>query len=532
MGVIVDPGSTIQVPVAAGDTLFVSTRDTAVLQAVSGLGVAQSAALGSIFNSDRSFGPYKQGILSITAIGGAATITNSPASSANVDLSLGYPGIGAAGLVTPIAKGGHKLLIVGDSLSNQDIPTQSGGNLSWLSNGLVVNLNYKLGARFNVVGIIGLSGNRSDQIAAALPALLAANPDAGYVLIDAGANDVDQYLTAPRTPEAFRATMQSMIGMCLQYGMTPIIRGITGSALYITTAGKADMWVACNNVLRDLARLNPEVILLPTDNSIINVAASFPAGQAIYCDGSFHPNSRGALKIAMDDFTILDKFIPPVKVFPAHWHAGSSNEMAYTGNPLMVGTQVASSGLTGNVPAAGVSLSAGGSPISAVASILQNTDAPTGSQWAQVAYQGPASPAFATDFVRATTASVTLVTGNFRAGDVIRGLWEFDMDSAPVGFMGAEIFINFIGATGVVQSPLGGPAAAYSRAYGMRQNSGAAPLTALSTDSYGKGVLETIPLPIPTGTTSIQLFVQAFPIVGVSGSNFTVRFGRHTYIKS
>lgn len=433
--------------------------------------------------------------------------------------------------VTSTQEGAHKVIAIGNSLTGQDLPNASSSNIQWLSNGLIANLNYKLYGRLSLVGVVGMSGRRSDEIAKALPDLLLAYPDAGYIIINAGENDVAQYITAPRTASDFRATMQYMIGLCLSAGITPIIRGITGSELFITTAGMADMWVACNKVLLDLARQYPKVIMLQNDGSIINLAAPYPAGLSSMCDGSFHPNSRGALKIALDDFAILNSFIPPVNIFPSHWHAGSANEMAYTGNPLMTGAQAATGGLTGNVPATGVAISVSGAPLAAVASLSQNSAAPTGSQWAKVAYQGPVSPVFATDFVRAATSSISLSAGNFLIGDVIQGAWEFDVDAAPVGFMGAEIFINFVGATGVVQSPVGGPSGAYSRAYGMRQNAGAAPLTALSTDSYGKGVLMTVPIPIPYGTTAIQLFAQAFPIVGAAGSNFNVYFGRHTYLK-
>lgn len=444
-------------------------------------------------------------------------------------LSANATGIVANSTFVPFRGGNHKAILVGDSLINQDVPTASGGYLQWLSSGMLHNLNYRLGVRLDIVGISGVSGTRSDQIALQLPILLAANPGVGYVFINAGANDVDQYLTAPRTVAQYKATMQSMINMCLANGARPIVFGITGSELYITTSGKADMWQACNWVLRDLARSNPDMILITNDVLLGDASKNFPSNLTTLTDGSFHPNSLGAKIIGDNGFTKLDSIITPVDLFPSAFKSGGTwvpvNELALTPNALMTGTASGTGNVTGNVPSSGITISVGGTG-AGVSSLSQNTDAPTGSQWVSVAYTGPASAVNATDYVNANTPNISLAAAGLAVGDSVQGLFEFNMSGSASSFMGVEIFVNFVGATGSV-TPQFGPTGVYSRAYGMKQNNSSAPLVALGTNTMGKGVLHTPPMPIPAGTTAIGLFVRAYPVSGSAAATFTVMFGRH-----
>lgn len=429
----------------------------------------------------------------------------------------------------PLRGGAHTSVHVGDSLTNQEAPTASGANLQWLANAAFHNLNYRLGLRLNMVAISGVSGTRSDQILLRLQEVLAANPGVGNVFITSGANDVDQYLTAPRTPAQYKATMQAMINMCLAAGARPIVFGITGSEQYITTSGKADMWQTCNWILRDLARLNPDMVLEPVDTYLTDLSKNFPSNFTSLTDGSFHWNSLGAKVISDALYPTLNAMIPPVDLFPSARPSGSTwaptNELAFTPNSLMTGSQAASGNMTGVLPAAGITISIGGTG-TGVASLSQNTDAPTGSQWSSIAYTGPASAVNATDYVNVNTANVSLAAAGLAVGDTVQGLFEFNMGASATNLMGAEIFVNFIGATGSV-TPMFGPPGAYSRSYGMKQNNGAAPLVALGSNPLGKGVLHTVPMPIPAGTTALALFVRVYPVSGSNAATFTPMFGRH-----
>jgi len=446
----------------------------------------------------------------------------------NTDGTLRTPAGGSVGV-----GGGSRnsAVIIGDSLAAQDTPISLSNFLQAYSSGILQNINYRLGGRLNIVGILGMGGFRSDQLLlsdAGVPLIknfLDANPGLGYAFIEMGQNDVNQSQSLPRTAPQFKATMREVISLVLSYGVTPILMDILGSAANITTVAMADMWVASNRALRDIAAEYPGVIFAPYSNAVIDVAAAYPANIAATCDGAWHPKSLGSKLLSDYVFNVVDGKIPEIDLFDTHRYAGSAAEMAITTNPLMTGSVAASGILTGVVPTGG--LVVGGGTGSGVASLVQNTRGPVGSQWAQVVYTGPASAVNGTDYVacNSSAANVNLSTAGLAAGDMVQACWEVDMTGTASNFGGVELNLVFQGASGTV-TPLYGPAGAYQRVYGMKFGI-TGQLSALNTSPLGYGVITTIPCPIPTGTTSIIIQVKAHPTPGSSGANFTVRFGRH-----
>lgn len=77
MGVIVDPGSTQTIQVSAGETITVSTRESAIVGSVSGMGLTPNQVIANIYKSSKTFGPYPDGQYYVTAIGDKAVATNS-----------------------------------------------------------------------------------------------------------------------------------------------------------------------------------------------------------------------------------------------------------------------------------------------------------------------------------------------------------------------------------------------------------------------------------------------------------------------
>lgn len=436
------------------------------------------------------------------------------------------------GGIIPLPSTSKNTVIIGDSIAGQDFPTASGGFLQSLSNGLFQAINYRLYNRLNLVGVLGLTGNRSDQILAAMPAFLNQFPELGYAFISVGQNDVAQYITAPRTSAQYKATLVDIIETLTGRGITPILFDITGSAAIITTAGMADMWVSCNRALKDVARQYPSVIHLPINNLMSDVATSFPANLASLSDGSFHPNALAAKNIGDMAYSILDPLIPPIDLFDAHYHTGGTTELNLTTNPLQQNTSALTGGTTptGNVASGGLVTVAGTGV--GVGSVVANTFAPTGSQWSQVAYTGPASAVNATDYVQAlgSSSAISLALAGLAVGDILQAFYEIEFTGTPSNLMGAEMFLNFVGASGSVTPPIGN-AGTYSRSYANKQNNSVAPLVALGSVGMARGVLATPQLPIPTGTTAIQLFVRVYPVSGSSSATFTVRFGRNRVLK-
>ena len=89
MGFTVDAGNTQRVPVAAGESVTVTTRRMAFITAQSGLGLTPGTNIGSVSQGTTTYGPYPAGYLTVLALGEAATVRNVPAPAGDSNALLG-----------------------------------------------------------------------------------------------------------------------------------------------------------------------------------------------------------------------------------------------------------------------------------------------------------------------------------------------------------------------------------------------------------------------------------------------------------
>lgn len=413
-------------------------------------------------------------------------------------------------------------VVIGNSLAALDKPFPSGGYQQLLPTSLFGQMNYQLGQAFLLLSVAGVGGQRISQINARFDTDVTPYRP-GYVfahLLENDAAAASNSLDAAGVKTAVdnaRAEVRTFLAKNFAINATPVIYGLTPSAAQITGVGKADVWVQLNFMLaEECSKTKGRAIFLPLHEAYIDIAATYPAGLSGYDDGDFHFNSKGACIAAKKMAPILAKHIPRTPyIFPSHFHGTSASDMGLVANPFMRGSQAAPAALSGNVPAAGVTATKGGTG-TAVASLIARTDAP--GQWAQIVYTGPASPVWDTDKCGFNTSGISYATAGLEVGDWFQAFWEVDLDENPTNFGGFELEVRFSGSPTL-----------YTRVYGNKQNNNLGQLVWLGSLSPGRGVLATPPCKVSVGTTGIQTFVTAHP--GGANAAFTARFGRH-YVRN
>lgn len=103
MGFTVDAGNTQRVPVAAGESVTVTTRRVAFVTAQSGLGLTPGSNIGSVSQGTVTYGPYPAGFLTVLALGEAATVRNIPAPAGESNAVLGI--VAKPTITTPAVAG-------------------------------------------------------------------------------------------------------------------------------------------------------------------------------------------------------------------------------------------------------------------------------------------------------------------------------------------------------------------------------------------------------------------------------------------
>lgn len=405
--------------------------------------------------------------------------------------------------------------IIGNSLGYQERRQPSGGYYQSFGNGLFEQINQRSGQHFKLLNIKAADGIRLSTILDNFET--GVRPHAPDYVFCLGALENEVANAADATTVS--SQLSALLTKCRSIGAKLIITAMTPGGSIITTTAMRDKWYELNRVMLDLFWGVKDVCMLRTDTILADPTQTYPTPiSGGYTDGAWHWYQRGASLIADTYISQISNFVGGFRdPFNGTWSASMTDVNALVGNPFNTGSAAAGSGLTGTVPGSGVSFSLGGTGSGAASLVSRLSDGVPGN-WCQVVYSGPASPVWNTDRVRGNTSNVSISSAGLAVGDVIQGLWEVECSAASAGFMGFQIFVIFTGSTGT-----------YGRAYGNVQNNGAGVLAPLLTTTQGKRVLATPPLAIQTGTTGLQLFVEAHPS-GASAS-FTVKFGRHAYRK-
>lgn len=430
---------------------------------------------------------------------------------------MSWPDRGGVSLskVSSLLLGGNRAVVIGDSLATQDYRITSGAFYTQSGNGIFSQINARMRQYFQLLNVGGHSGQTLATVLSYFETEVTPFAPDYLFVIGSIENDIAQLTPAASIINSVKA----LIVRCQALGIRLVITGTAPGGSLLSNSAKSQAYIDLNRTLEDLMRMQKNTLFLRADYqyydaSNLTVPSPLTGG---YSDGTWHPYARGASVLADSWTTSIINFVGEAyDPFDAGWFTGATGLSALVANPFNQGSQAALGGLTGFVPASGVTYSNGGTGVG-VASVVARTDRP--GQWCRVAYTGPAAPVFNTDRLRATTNAVSLATAGLAVGDYLTGLWEIATDGPVIGLMGAQVFVNFIGSTNPT----------LSRSYGNYQNAGTAPNTPMLTTPISQMVLGTPNVAIPVGTTSVQLFCEFHP----SGANaaFNALYGRHGYKK-
>lgn len=414
--------------------------------------------------------------------------------------------------VSKLLIGGNSAVVIGDSLATQDKRLTSGGYYTQSGNGVFSQINARMRQFFKLKNVGGYSGRTLGTVISFFDVDVAPfMPDYLFVI---GSIENDIFAGTPAA--TIVSNVNTLIDRCQSLGIRLVIMGTPPGGTQLTTNARSQAYIDLNRTLANTMRSKKNVLFLRADYQyydVANLVKPSPLSGG-FSDGAWHPYARGACILA-DSFTKdIAEFVGiSYDPFDTAWFTGATGISALVGNPFNQGSQVASGGLTGFVPGAGVTFSKTGTG-SGVASVVARTDKP--GNWCKVAYSGPTTnPVWQTDFLRGETPTVSLATAGLAVGDFVTGLWEVCTDGNVAGLMGANVFIIFGNSTGV------------GRVYGNYQNSGAVPNTPMLSTPITPQVLATPKIAIPPGTTTLRLCCDVHP----SGANavFNAMFGMHGY---
>lgn len=183
---------------------------------------------------------------------------------------------------------------------------------SSITNGVNQNTKYRdlvcQSVQTNMTGKIltgingGVNGSTTTDMLSRLPSLIVANPDATICIIEGSVNDVK--ITGSITSDITKANIRTMIRMCKQYSIIPIITTPTPIIYGFGAVGSAPDWSAQSWI--QLCDMSVKIRQLAKEEGVRLIDNARRFGQytlgqkeAIITDG-VHPNDTGAQNMAQD----------------------------------------------------------------------------------------------------------------------------------------------------------------------------------------------------------------------------------------
>lgn len=304
-------------------------------------------------------------------------------------------------------------LILGDSIALNNFEITAGA-LGYNPRGVFVCANAELGWPLDFVGYNGgVSGEKSDEIAARVPALLAAyNPD--YVLIPGGfINDV----LADRSAATITANLTAILRLCA--GRKIIWTTALPSSLNAGTAARKAVLHAVNHWLVTTAKTFPGLTVVDTYSAFVDVATGNQV--STFSSDNLHPNTLGAAAVSR---TVVRALRQQLGFQPAPlFGVGVDNYKNLVYNPYAVGSNAGGAGgftaggLTGVGPngwEGAVHASGAG-----VGSKVASSDEVQG-EWASIAVTNAAGAGSGAGFIwRFRTSNVRANTTAYQLGNRI-----------------------------------------------------------------------------------------------------------------
>ena len=394
----------------------------------------------------------------------------------------------------------NTIAIIGDSF---DVRSEVIVGADYKTNlyGLWHQINFRLMGKLDFVYIDGISGSGalagsvySDRIDAAIAA------GAKYVALRASVND----FTVLQDYATLLAAYNELFTKINNAGMTIISNTVGGNNAY-DSAEKRNNWMRFNKYMLAEAPKEFDIIVLQQHWQTLDHAALTGAlDSAMSIDGS-HPAPKGAFTIAKTSSDQLDPIFANVESPLSAIAAVGLTENAIDTNPINVGIGgTLAANVTGEVSDLyGVRAASGAGTV--VASKVARTDGP--GAWQQCVWTPSAANQQLDYYLLGVGTSLT--TAGASIGDIIQGFAEVEMDVAT-----AEADVHYSGLKITFRNGGGSTIGFY---FDSTQ-------PALAIAGPWRGVVSTPKMPIPVGTTEIQITMMWMnKTTGVQ----TIRFGQH-----
>lgn len=316
---------------------------------------------------------------------------------------------------------------IGDSITAMGLPLGVLNNPYRTTRGYMTWAAIWLRQRLVDLGNFGVSGERSDQIAARFPSVL--NTGAAIIGLLCGTNDIKQSYSLT----SIQANITTMLNQAQAARRLVVIGTVPPSTGYGTVENTT--LLNLNDWIRRLPVTRGGVIVVDFYRVLVDSAGAFPAALQIG-DGT-HPSSAGAARMGKLWADTVGPFIQPIdRLETSVWNTASQLAIAranLTGNPLLTGTTgTLAGGATGSVASSWALRSQGGSgTIVAAASKVARTDFYPG-EWQQIALTGGVAE------VRQTVS-----TNLPAAGTKVRAAVEFSENAGVSGVISHGLTLRF-----------------------------------------------------------------------------------------
>lgn len=231
------------------------------------------------------------------------------------------------------------------------------------SNAFFFNVaNALLGQRMKTVYNGGISGYRSDQYLANLPAAIASG--AKWLCLWGVVNDIGQYATTGDTELSIWTRIKNATLQALSAGMNVLLLTEPGTNSFGGNATQTAMVFQFNEYMREFADVTPNVYVFDIASYLVDPAQTNLTLRSAYTSDGTHPHGYGGYYLGVQFANYISPFVPPIasQIYSPAEIPGNGN-LQQLSNPLFLTTTggTSGSGITGNTPASYSSYTAAGS---------------------------------------------------------------------------------------------------------------------------------------------------------------------------
>ena len=336
--------------------------------------------------------------------------------------------------------------------------------------------NALLGQRMTIGDTFGVSGDRTDQFLARLPAAIATG--AGLLYVQGGINNIGavasgtpaftythavtgEVVTIDTVAAVAMRDLRQIADSARRAGMTVVIENEVGGSS-LATAEKIGALNSLRAMLADYGAQTPGVHVHDAYAVVMQPAATTPTFRAGYAYDGIHATGRGAYWHGRSLATLLDRLVPPRSVLSrGAIDTPANGRRQLLANHLFTATTggTAGNGVTGDVPAnwtAAVSANAGSAALSSVA----NMDGVGNGVRAAIDFTAAGS--FRLEQALGGTSGGQY-HANLRAGDEVEGFALVEIVGTPANLAAVQLETSAAsagsGGTGTTSLDMTGPAA-------------------------------------------------------------------------